>query len=205
MGKVFDLTDEEVWLGISSSSPRVCVALIDPLNPSFFWEKSALANHNASSAISILVGEAREVCHLADKRIGAVLVDIGPGSHTGTRVGVSFAKAYALGSNLGMVAVEAFDLISTEEVVSISSRKGEFVVREVGQSPRVCTELPTGSVGWSKDEIEPKYPSFRGYSEWFTNVKNGSAVEIVPAYYGEPLVSTPKVQFAMKNSEKVMR
>lgn len=156
-----------------------------------------MAQHQASVVLSLLTEGAYEVLNKSNEALHGIVIDAGPGSHTGTRVGVAFAKGLAFGKGWPVAAIESFDLISTLQVVSVSSRKGEFLVREPGKVPTVCEECPEGAIGWARGDVDPRYPSFQDSHEWLNDRRWLDAAEIVPAYYGEPLVSVPKKRLAL--------
>lgn len=56
----------------------------------------------------------REVVHQLthSHRIDRVVVDIGPGSYTGTRIGVAFAQGFARGLNLRWIGISAWDILN---------------------------------------------------------------------------------------------
>lgn len=181
-----------LWLGLSSSSPRIAVALVDFAGEEPLWERFGEANHQASAVLAQLTQDAFAETAQWGKAIAGVLVDIGPGSHTGTRVGVAFAKGIAFGQGWPVGLIEAFDLISARHIVLISSRKGEFVVRVPGEAALVQSSRPSEAVGWDREANRPQYPTFADFRIWMDHVKVVDPSGAIPAYYGEPIVSIPK-------------
>jgi len=81
----------------------------------------------------------------------AIIVSIGPGSFTGLRVGVSYAKGAALGLNIPVVPISTLDLLTASFVASqsfegrfmtlIPARKGEsFGQMFLAQDGKVTVE-----------------------------------------------------------------
>jgi len=103
------------------------------------FEQSATGH---AARLPILVGQALADarCELAD--VGAFAVSVGPGSFTGLRVGLSFAKgvAFATGARVaGVSTLEALAAVamgSTERIaVVLDARRGETYMGVFGSSP----------------------------------------------------------------------
>lgn len=70
----------------------------------------------------------------------AIGVVIGPGSFTGIRMGIAYAKGLALGLNIPVVGISAFDLYlaaTPDAFVAIDSGRGDFFVASSHHAP--CT------------------------------------------------------------------
>ncbi len=97
------------------------------------------------------------------KAIGVV---VGPGSFTGIRLGIAYAKGLALGLNIPVVPVNAFEIYLQETpdaFVAIDSGRGDFFVAANGLEP--CT--------MSIDEVETKqmeWPRTVGHKPFNLNV-----------------------------------
>ena len=101
----------------------------------------------------------------------AVGVVVGPGSFTGIRLGIAYAKGLALGLDIPVIPINAFELYlydAPNAFVAIDSGRGDFFVAANGLLP--CT--------MSIDEVEVKqmdWPRTVGHKPF--NLKN--AVSIV--------------------------
>src|SRR5947208_3510108 len=84
------------------------------------------------------------------------LADIGPGSCTGTRVGVTMAKTLAFVAKAKCAGGTAFDLISVDRTVVLPSKKNEWFVRLPGQEPIRTSTLPEGDYVGFGNGIEPE-------------------------------------------------
>ena len=74
--------------------------------------------------------------------ITAIGVVIGPGSFTGIRMGIAYAKGIALGLNIPVVGISAFDLYlaaTPDAFVAIDSGRGDFFVASKLHAPGTMT------------------------------------------------------------------
>lgn len=72
----------------------------------------------------------------------AIGVVVGPGSFTGIRMGIAYAKGLALGLNIPVVGISAFDLYlaaAPDAFVALDSGRGDFFVASALHSPRTMT------------------------------------------------------------------
>lgn len=70
-------------------------------------------------------------CGAAWRDLRAIAVVVGPGSFTGIRLGIAYAKGLALGLNIPVVPINAFELYLAETpnaFVAIDSGRGDFFV-----------------------------------------------------------------------------
>ena len=74
--------------------------------------------------------------------ITAIGVVVGPGSFTGIRMGIAYAKGLALGLNILVVGISAFDLYladAPDAFVAIDSGRGDFFVASQHHAPCAMT------------------------------------------------------------------
>ncbi len=74
--------------------------------------------------------------------ITAIGVVIGPGSFTGIRMGIAYAKGIAMGLNIPVVGISAFDLYlaaTPDAFVAIDSGRGDFFVASSHHTPGTMT------------------------------------------------------------------
>lgn len=76
------------------------------------------------------------------------VADIGPGSLTGIKVGVTMAKAWGWAFGRPVAGINAFDLVASDRTVAIPGKRGEAFVRVPGEAPRVIAEdeIPRAAV-----------------------------------------------------------
>lgn len=87
--------------------------------------------------------------------ITAIGVITGPGSFTGIRLGIAYAKGVAMGLNVPVVGISAFDLYLAETpdaFVAIDSGRGDFFVAANGLEPQTMEidELETKQMEWPR-------------------------------------------------------
>ena len=82
-------------------------------------------------AVSTVLQQAR----MTSSRIDRLAVGVGPGTFTGARIAISYAKSLALGWNLPLVGVDSFDIIEEathldkSALTVVRGRKGVVSVR----------------------------------------------------------------------------
>ena len=85
--------------------------------------------------------------------LSAIGIVVGPGSFTGIRLGIAYAKGVAIGLNIPVVPINAFELYlaaTPDAFVAIESGRGDFFVAAKNFAP--CTmeidELETKQMEW---------------------------------------------------------
>lgn len=89
----------------------------------------------------------------------AIGVIVGPGSFTGIRLGIAYAKGLAIGLNIRIIPINAFEIYlesASDAFVAIDSHKGDFFVGAKDLQPQIM----------SIEEVETKqfkYPKTIGH------------------------------------------
>lgn len=107
--------------------------VLDDHHKSLTVEKQSIAL--APSAESFLTE-----CGATWRDLTAIGVVTGPGSFTGIRMGIAYAKGIAMGLNIPVVGISAFDLYfaaAPDAFVAIDSGRGDFFVASPLHAP--CT------------------------------------------------------------------
>lgn len=144
-----------------------------------------IAPQRASGAVFQLL---EEIGDLGD--IEAYGADVGPGSFTGVKVGVTIAKMLAFARGKKVAAFSAFDLISAERA-GVPSRKGNYLLK--GASEEVLAAELSGAIGYGPDFAEQNYPlAAHAAGLPFELIE---PEQLVPNYVLEPSISKPKVAY----------
>ena len=87
--------------------------------------------------------------------ISAIGVVVGPGSFTGIRLGIAYAKGLALGLKIPVVGISAFDLYlaqTPDAFVALDSGRGDFFVAADGLAPQTMEidQIETKQMEWPR-------------------------------------------------------
>lgn len=181
-----------VILAISTSSPVVSVALLGPGGS--IAEREASAPRNASEWVVRFTDELLSLAKADLTGCRTIVVDTGPGSFTGVKVGVTMAKIWAELAGAELRAISSFDLIDPAAIVALPLRTGMWLLRHPGREAEVVDELPSGLVpAYGRDGGRCPRAASAFHRLEFSHV--AGALDLVPAYVAEPNISVPKVAF----------
>ena len=112
-----------ITLAIDTSTSRTCVGIIE--SGELLWSgfKDGATAHGP--ALPALVQEA-----IAGHRIDEVVVGMGPGPFTGLRIGITFARSFALARAIPVRGISSLDAIaaqlqSMDFIVTVDARRKE--------------------------------------------------------------------------------
>ena len=168
-------------LAVSTSCPWVSLATLDG-KVRRTWE--AEASRAASGALM----EGLQRLGVEPGQVTRVIVDVGPGSFTGVRVGVTFAKVLANEVGARLYAVTSFDLVAAGEPVAIPSKKGETFLRVPGHDP-LC--VPTGDVPAEARRMEGDTRP-RAELAFDLDLREVDPLALAPLYIAAPSISQAK-------------
>jgi tRNA threonylcarbamoyladenosine biosynthesis protein TsaB len=124
-------------LAIDTSHNEGSVALVDaaasPFDAQVLASASARVSNAHGEALVPLIEAVLRSAGFNLEAVELVAVGIGPGSFTGTRIGVATAKGLAIGASIALRGVDSFEAlavdarapIGSEIAVAIDARKGE--------------------------------------------------------------------------------
>ncbi|MBQ7949925.1 MAG: tRNA (adenosine(37)-N6)-threonylcarbamoyltransferase complex dimerization subunit type 1 TsaB [Alphaproteobacteria bacterium] len=119
--------------------------------------------------------------------LSAIGVVIGPGSFTGIRLGIAYAKGLAMGLNIPVVGISAFDLYlaaAPDAFVAIESGRGDFFVGANGLEP--CTmeidEIETKQMEWARTVGHRPFDLKLGTQIAEQKIASGNLEPVVPMY-----------------------
>ncbi|MDE5615471.1 MAG: tRNA (adenosine(37)-N6)-threonylcarbamoyltransferase complex dimerization subunit type 1 TsaB [Alphaproteobacteria bacterium] len=81
-------------------------------------------------------------CRLSWRDLDAIGVVVGPGSFTGVRLGIAYAKGLGLGLDIPVVGINAFELYlaaAPDAFVAIESGRGDFFVASPKTAPQTMS------------------------------------------------------------------
>lgn len=184
-------------VAFSTSCPVTSVALIAE-DGAVLAHGSRVAPMAASVAAMGLLEELLAECQLSLSNATGFVADLGPGSFTGVRVGVTLAKTFAWSMGLRAAGLSSFDLIDADGTVVLPSRKGEFFIRRAGVEAVRVKELPDEPfVGFGTGPSDDVFPSAAAFARQLARLTWVAPEALLPEYLIEPSISTPKKPYTV--------
>jgi tRNA A37 threonylcarbamoyladenosine modification protein TsaB len=168
-------------LCISTSHPVASVALVD--GDQVVWSHRDLAPRSASAKCL----EFLEGLDLGLLRTGFV-ADVGPGSFTGVKVGVTLVKTFGWLMNLPVAGVSSFDLIDARGPAKVGAKRGEYWLREPERQPKLVVD-PAASPESFEPPLAERIAAVIDQLVWI------EPAQLLPRYGAEPSISQPKRAF----------
>ena len=129
--------------------------------------------------------------------ISAIGVVVGPGSFTGIRIGIAYAKGLSMGLNVPIVPINAFELYlaaTPDAFVAIESGHGDFFVGANNLSP--CTmsidEIETKQMEWPRTVGHRPFDLKMGIQIVQQKLQNQDNEPVIPMYLRPSYVETNK-------------
>lgn len=114
-------------------------------------------------------------------------VVVGPGSFTGIRLGIAYAKGLALGLNIPVVPVNAFEIYlraTPDAFVAIDSGRGDFFVAADGLAP--CTmsidDVEVRQMDWPRTVGHKPFDLHNAVAIVSDKLNSGNIEPVVPMY-----------------------
>lgn len=126
-------------------------------------------------------------CGITWRDISAIGVVVGPGSFTGIRLGIAYAKGVAMGLNIPVVGISAFDLYlaaTPDAFVAIDSGRGDFFVAADGLEPQTMNieELETKQMDWPRTVGHKPFDLGLGAQIVAEKIAHNDLTPVVPMY-----------------------
>jgi len=188
-----------VILVISTSSPMASIALFDSSFALLANETQDAAMAAGGACLRMLESVLQQTGHRLDE-VELFVADTGPGSFTGVKVGVTLAKTFGFAQGKPAAGLTSFDLISGEMKSYVPSRKGEWLARDESGIVSRVTELPTADAcGYGSGVERPCYPDAAKTGPLLAGLESMSPEVLVPTYFAEPSISTPKTPYGSQS------
>ena len=134
-------------LGIESPSRKLSVGL---MKDKIFSELSSEKINDTANSLPILSKQIINKALLSFEDLDAICISAGPGSFTGLRIGMSYAKGIALALNIPIVPISTFDSLAHDNTV----KKLSVLIYSHGNTFYICEyNLDNGKLSKS---TEPK-------------------------------------------------
>lgn len=136
-------------------------------------------------------------CGAAWSDLSAIGVVVGPGSFTGVRLGIAYAKGLGLGLNIPVVGISAFELYlaaAPDAFVAIDSGRGDFFVASPKTAPQTMTidELETRQMECPQTVGHRPFDLTLGAAIVRKKIAAGDTAPAVPMYLRPSYVETNK-------------
>ena len=127
----------------------------------------------------------------------AIGVVVGPGSFTGIRLGIAYAKGLSLGLNIPLIPINAFELYlnaTPDAFVAIDSGRGDFFVASPQHAPCTMTidEVETEQMKCPRTVGHKPFDLGRGVIIVKQKIADGDIAPAVPMYLRPSYVETNK-------------
>jgi tRNA threonylcarbamoyladenosine biosynthesis protein TsaB len=97
-------------LAIDTATKLMSLALFD--GKTILGEQTFVAGNQHNSLLSPAISHTLQVCGVAPRDLTALAVVVGPGSYTGLRIGVAFAKGMASARDLPLIGMSSLDVLA---------------------------------------------------------------------------------------------
>lgn len=147
----------------------------------------AVAVEKQSVALPVECEKFITECGATWRDITAIGVVVGPGSFTGIRLGIAYAKGVAMGLDIPVVGISAFDLYlaaTPDSFVAIDSGRGDFFVAADGLSPQVMNieEVETKQMEWARTVGHRPFELLRAVKIVNDKIAKNKNEPVVPMY-----------------------
>lgn len=130
-------------LAIDTATRTTSIALHD--GDILLSEQTWITGNDFHAKIASIIADTMDACDVSMDEISGVAVCHGPGSYTGTRIGVAFGKGIAAANNLPLIGVSTLDIVAAGTPV-FNSRHRLIAVAQAGRG-RIIPAIYTAKKG----------------------------------------------------------
>lgn len=147
----------------------------------------SVATEKQSVALPVECEKFLNECGATWRDISAIGIVVGPGSFTGIRLGIAYAKGLGMGLNIPVVGISLFDLYlaaTPDAFVAIDSGRGDFFVAADGLSPQTMgiEELEVKQMEWPRTVGHKPFDLKLGVDIVKQKIASGNLEPAVPMY-----------------------
>lgn len=147
-------------LAIDTATKFLSVALHD--GDMLLGEQTWQAGNRHTTALAPTIAEMVKACEVSLSAISAVAVTIGPGSYTGLRIGVSFAKGLAGARKLPLIGMTTLDMTVQAQPASDHDL---LAVVQAGRGRVIANKYRWSAEGW-RTESEHRLAEWADVVTW---------------------------------------
>ncbi len=157
----------------------------------------SVAVEKQSVALPVETQNFMNECGVKWSDIDAIGIVVGPGSFTGIRLGIAYAKGLAMGLGIPIVPLNAFELYlaaTPEAFVALDSGHGDFFVGAKNLTPCTMTidEIETKQMEWPRTVGHRPFDLKFGTQIVQNKLDNHANEPVVPMYLRPSYVETNK-------------
>lgn len=147
------MTAARTLLAIETSGRSLGVAL--RIENELVFEENVIAGSIHGRALAPLTDKALRTHGIKPAALGAIAVSQGPGSWTGLRIGISFAKALAWGAGVPLMGVSSFEALAFH-AAQLAPGAARLTLRDARSEGFFCAlfdETRQPAQRWIKDSV----------------------------------------------------
>lgn len=148
---------------VDTSTPTLLFSIVE--NNEIKYLYNSKTDGDFSSNFMVIVSNAFNETNIKPNDVNKIFISTGPGSFTGIRIGMTFAKVFAYSLKKDLIPFSTLELFasssSSKNIISVIDARRDYVYRGIYDDSLNCIEQDKYiSLNCLKDEIK----SFKNYS-----------------------------------------
>lgn len=152
-------------LAIDTATRTISLALHD--GNALLAEQTMMAGNQHSTLLGPQIQSMFRLCEVGIAQLTAIGVAIGPGSYSGLRVGISFAKALAAARKIPAVGVPTLDILAAAYPAG-TGRADLVVVAQAGRGRIIAGQYKWQKIRWTAQNDSPQLLEWEALFEQMT-------------------------------------